>query len=246
MQEAVTIPTNLVTVFHTLTADLGFELPWPNPQDYKPEHSATPILIWGGSSSVGQYAIQVLRYYGHEAIVAVSSKRQHALLHSLGAAHVIDYSVPLDTLLADLGHLGEIPYILDCIGSQSGSVYPISKIARRGTRVAVMLPVIVRDAAVDVEPVYSMEVGECAEWREGVDVRGVRTHFYLQNEFFAGHLQPDIMPALVEEGVVRPNRYRVVEGETMLERAQRALDMLRGKEVSGEKLVWRVSEGEAV
>lgn len=73
-------------------------------------------------------------------------------------------------------------------------------------------------------------------------VRDVRTHSYLENEFFARHLQSDIIPGLVEEGVVKSNRYRVVEGKTMLERAQRALDMLRSKEVSVEKLIWRVTD----
>lgn len=50
------------------------------------------------------------------------------------------------------------------------------------------------------------------------------------------------MPTLLAEGIVKPNRFRVVEGETLLERAQAALDALRNKEVSGERLVWRVSE----
>ncbi len=50
------------------------------------------------------------------------------------------------------------------------------------------------------------------------------------------------MPALLKKGLVKPNAYRIIEGETMLERAQNALDALRRKEVSGNKLVWRVSE----
>lgn len=50
------------------------------------------------------------------------------------------------------------------------------------------------------------------------------------------------MPAMLEQGVIKSNRARVVEGRTFLERAQNALDMLRRKEVSGERLVWRVKE----
>jgi hypothetical protein len=50
------------------------------------------------------------------------------------------------------------------------------------------------------------------------------------------------MLTLLAEGIVKPNRYRVIEGETLLERAQIALDTLRRKEVSGERLVWRVSQ----
>lgn len=50
------------------------------------------------------------------------------------------------------------------------------------------------------------------------------------------------MPELLKRGIIKPNRYRIIEGRTMLERAQKALDALRRKEASGERLVWRVSE----
>jgi hypothetical protein len=46
----------------------------------------------------------------------------------------------------------------------------------------------------------------------------------------------------LRDGVVSPNRYRVVEGATAVERAQNALDILRRRDVSGERLVWRVAE----
>ena len=63
-----------------------------------------------------------------------------------------------------------------------------------------------------------------------------------QNDFFKQHLQPDIMPALLQNGVVTPQRQKIVQGTTLLERAQKAMDMLRRKEASMERLVWRVSE----
>jgi len=50
------------------------------------------------------------------------------------------------------------------------------------------------------------------------------------------------MPALLEDGVVTPQKQRIVEGATLLERAQKAMDMLRRKEASMERLVWRVSD----
>ena len=63
-----------------------------------------------------------------------------------------------------------------------------------------------------------------------------------QNELFKEKLQSEIMPTLLGQGIVKPNKYRVIEGKTLVERAQRALDALRRKEVSGERLVWRISE----
>ena len=59
---------------------------------------------------------------------------------------------------------------------------------------------------------------------------------------FRDHLQSDIMPTMLARGVVKPNARRIIEGKTMLERAQRAINALRRKEASGERLVWRVAD----
>jgi NADPH:quinone reductase-like Zn-dependent oxidoreductase len=66
LQEAVTLPNNFVTVFHSLTTNLSIETPWPRPEGYVPENADRAILVWGGASSVGLYAVQILRYYGCE------------------------------------------------------------------------------------------------------------------------------------------------------------------------------------
>jgi hypothetical protein len=74
---------------------------------------------------------------------------------------------------------GNVPFILDCIGSKDGSLKPLSEVAGKGSKVAVLLPVIVKDASETEAPEYSMDVAGSAPWKEGVDARGVRTHFYL-------------------------------------------------------------------
>lgn len=241
MQEAVTLPNNFVTVFHALTCDLGVEVPWPKAEGWVPRKKDVSILIWGGSSSVGQFALQVLRWYGYEKLVATASRRNHKLVVECGATEVFDYN-DSDVTEQILGG-GDVDLVLDCIGSQSGSLAPISQIANQGTTVAILLPVIVRDASDSEAPIYAMDVEKAANWKEGVVVRGVRTHFWRDNAFFAETLQTEIMPELLRRGVVRPNRRRVVEGKTLLERAEGALGLLRRKEVSGERAVWRVWEG---
>ncbi len=246
MQEAVTLPNNFVTAYHTIVMDLGLPLPWPKPNDYQSEHSDAPILIWGGSSSVGQYALQVLKYFGYRNLLVTASKKHHNLLRSFGATSIFDYNDPevVNLMFKSVKSIEEpaIPFILDCIGSQSGSVTPISRIAQRGTRVAVLLPVIIRDPTEKETPEYTLDAQATASWAEGVGVFGVRTHFYLDNLFHAEHLQPIIMPAMLAQGTVQPNKQRVIEGPNMLARAQAALDTLRRKEISGERLVWRVAE----
>jgi len=240
-QEAVTLPNNFVTVFHAVTTDLELSLTWPRPLS-KPAHAEDPILIWGGSSSVGQYALQILRYYGYTNLLATASKAHHETLKSFGAREVFDYrdADVSNKLLEAAG--GNIRFVLDCIGSKYGSITPVSKMVKRGAKVAILLPVIVKDASETEAPEYEMDVEKSANWAEGVIARGVRTHFYLDNELFKNHLQSEIMPTMLAEGIVKPNKYRIIEGKTLRERAQAAIDALRRKEVSGERLVWRVSE----
>lgn len=248
LQQAVTLPNNFVTAWHTLTKEGGCELRWPKPENYKPQKKDQWILVWGGSSSVGQYILQVLKHYGYENVVATASKAHHERLRTYGARECFDYrnqnvgeEIERFINLQSNGN-GQISFIVDCIGSRTTSVSPISRIAKPGAEVAIMLPVVVKDAAVGVKPELSMDVDEGVSWADGVNRRGVRTHFYLENQFLADKLQPEIMPTLLERGVIQPNEQVIVEGDTLLERAEKALSKLRNKEVSGARLVWRIAE----
>jgi len=51
------------------------------------------LFVYGGSSSVGQYAIQLAKLSGYK-VVTTASKRNHELVKSLGADLVFDVSKP--------------------------------------------------------------------------------------------------------------------------------------------------------
>lgn len=261
MQESVVLGNNFVTVWHTFTKEFGFELPWNGgmPKGRKPRNEEVQtenerkkwILVWGGSSSCGMYGIQVLKYYGYENVIAVAGGKHHETLKRYGAKVCFDYRGEKD-VVDRVGEFikndgGEVGYVFDCIGSLDGSVRPVSKIAEaESCKVAILLPVIVKDAASGIMPEYTMDVLECADWKEGVLPSGVRTHFWMDNKFLAEKLQTQIMPWALATGVVEPNEQRIVAAPTLLERAQKALDMLREKQVSGGRLVWRVAEKEDI
>ena len=46
-----------------------------------------------------------------------------------------------------------------------------------------------RDSSETEDPIYEMDVNKAADWAEGVDVRGVRTHFYLDVSISANAAQ---------------------------------------------------------
>jgi NADPH:quinone reductase-like Zn-dependent oxidoreductase len=118
----VTLPNNFVTVFYAVTEDLGLPLPWPLPNDYQSPQTNNPILIWGGSSSVRQYALQILSYYGSRNLVATASISHHQLLRSFGATRAFDYkSEDVAAQILDFAKSSgrsepTILFVLDCIG----------------------------------------------------------------------------------------------------------------------------------
>jgi NADPH:quinone reductase-like Zn-dependent oxidoreductase len=149
-----------------------------------PPRADEPILVWGAASSAGQQSLQVLKYYGYCHLIATASTVHHDYLRDLGATEVVDYKDPkVAELILEAAAKARgdkrplLPMVIDCIGSQKGSLEAIAKVAQKGSTVAVMLPVILIHATNDRAPEYSMEVAEAASWADGVEVRGVRTHF---------------------------------------------------------------------
>lgn len=179
MQAAATAPAGIATAIHTITKELGLELPWPIAPGWRPKNHDSAILIWSAASSVGMTVLQVLHHWGYTNILAVASEKHHVELLSMGASACFDYH---DNETAQ--HIAEIapsvPYIVDCIGSLDNTLQRLTAVAGSGTRVAVMLPVIVRHATTEEPPIYEMDVNKCltGQWKDGVELVGVRTHFY--------------------------------------------------------------------
>lgn len=129
------------------------------------------------------------------------------MLREMGAAVCFNYTQEgvEERITARQAH---IPYIYDCIGSLKGSLTPLTKIAGEGSKVAVLLPIITARASTAEAPEYEMDVNKVlvGQWDHGVEVRGVRTHYYAANEFLRDHLQPEMMPELLARGIILPNK----------------------------------------
>ncbi|KAG1864815.1 hypothetical protein F4604DRAFT_1492915, partial [Suillus subluteus] len=139
LEAAATIPDNFITAFYTLFDCLGLAPP-TFPISVPPPHAETPILVYGAGATSGQYAVQLLALAGYKRDIATASHRHHSHLKSLGAAHVIDYSVddmPEKILLA----VGKnLRFVLDCISAES-TLKSISSVVSSDGAVALLLPV---------------------------------------------------------------------------------------------------------
>jgi D-arabinose 1-dehydrogenase-like Zn-dependent alcohol dehydrogenase len=87
-QQAASAPIPLLTACQAFY--LRMRLPFPDA-----DNSAVRgkwILIWSGSTAVGQYAIQLAKLAGLK-IATTASPAKHELVKSLGADFVVDYKV---------------------------------------------------------------------------------------------------------------------------------------------------------
>ena len=48
---------------------------------------------------------------------------------------------------------------------------------------------------------------------------------------------PSILPQLLQDGIIKPNPVIVLNEGSMLERAEKALDLLRNNQLSGKKVL---------
>ncbi|OBT54774.1 hypothetical protein VE04_03464 [Pseudogymnoascus sp. 24MN13] len=94
------------------------------------EDNPTPVLVWGGSSSVGAFAIQLARAYSIP-VVTVCSPRNFDLCKSLGAIHVFDYNDE-DVVEKIQSVAPNIAHVFDCIGSQSSSTIASKAVVETG------------------------------------------------------------------------------------------------------------------
>jgi len=97
IEQASTLPLGLATAAEGLygngnRAETNAKRLLPRPWEAGGEDAfkGKSIIVFGGSTSVGQYTLQLLKLSGYSTIIATASLHNTELLRSLGATHVID------------------------------------------------------------------------------------------------------------------------------------------------------------
>ncbi|KAG4440685.1 hypothetical protein IFR05_003831 [Cadophora sp. M221] len=153
LASAATVPNNFCTAFYTLSEKLGIELPWPRLEGFKSINQDMPILVWGASTSVGQYAVQILKYWGYTNVIGIASAKHHDKIKSYGAKHVFDYrDATVVQSIAKLINAQSTPdsiRVFDCVDSKFRSLIHISRIVTQpGSIVAGLLSIVVSNPSV--------------------------------------------------------------------------------------------------
>ena len=130
-ESASTIPLACITAALGLFHQINLPLP--------PSNCEISILIWSGSTSVGQYAIQLAKASGC-FVITTASIHQHNYLKELGADICFDYKDPNVVEKINQITKNNLTYAFDCI-SQKESIKKIcSTLTNQNSQVVTILP----------------------------------------------------------------------------------------------------------
>lgn len=99
----------------------GLSIPIPHNIESLPSRNEEPVLVLGGASSVGKFAVQLLTALGYK-VLASCSPASASLLESLGAAETLDYKLPQAELLEILAVQKRLVRIFDAVASNQDFV----------------------------------------------------------------------------------------------------------------------------
>ncbi|GJE89897.1 zinc-binding alcohol dehydrogenase family protein [Phanerochaete sordida] len=196
-EQAASIPLALATaalaLYNQQPHGIGFDAPWEAAGRGK--YAGEPIVILGGSSSVGQHAIQLARLSGFSPIITTASLHNSALLKSLGATHVIDRAAPLSELAQAVQAITSKPItvVYDAISDPDTQNAGYDMLAPGGTLV------IVHCRAVDAAKVTSeKEILYILGSVQFAEHRAIGKSLYAR------------LTGLLESGEIKPNQVEVL------------------------------------
>ncbi|KAF4630135.1 hypothetical protein G7Y89_g8006 [Cudoniella acicularis] len=229
-EDAATLPTAINTTVLALFWSMKIPMFFIDTLTEKP----FPVLVYGGSTSVGTMAIQVLRRCGLKPITTCSPKN-FDFVKSYGAEAAFDYRSP--TCAADIKKYTKngLAYVIDCITDDSTMKICYEALGRAGGRYVGMDPFSPVIAA-------SRKVVK-ADWVVAFRITGMPCNWpapftsEADPELFESVLPfYDSMEKLVAAREIKTHPARVSNGG--LEAIIDGVGMLRRKEISAEKLVY--------
>jgi NADPH:quinone reductase-like Zn-dependent oxidoreductase len=135
-EEAAQLGVGPLTALQCLHQSL--ELPSPF-EAIRPRDSQRTILIWGGASSIGQYAIQFAKLGGLRVLTTASPKN-FALVRGLGADEVFDYrdESVVEKIRAATGNALDIA--VDTVSEGKTAEQVTGAMGNKGGKVATIIP----------------------------------------------------------------------------------------------------------
>lgn len=221
--DAATLALNPFTAFAGLFGKgtfggLGIPPPFGSEESKAFHYEAQKILIIGGGTACGKFAIQFSRFLGIGTIVVVASKssKSEAELKKLGATHVIDRHLSFDEISSQIQEIvgDDLVYAFDCINGEKGGLTLGAKALSSTKRGA--LAILVSAGTVDE--------AKLGEKKAGWERRGVLAHPTALPEINKPYW--DHLLGWIEDKVITPTPYSVIDGLDA-DKVNEALDKYR-------------------
>ncbi|TFY76419.1 hypothetical protein EWM64_g7593 [Hericium alpestre] len=208
--EAATLPSNIATAAIGIYGGrldppgargpyqgAGYTAPWTEGGIGKYKYQ--PIVVIGGSSSVGQYAIQLAKLSGFNPIITTASTSNEEYCKRAGATHVIDYhATPYSALPAAVSQITTEPVelVYAAISSEEAQRAALEVVAKSGYVVLTLPPTI----------------GALGERSDGMKVIFVMGSVNVPENYEFGDKMYAALPGLLARGDIKPNRTEVLLG----------------------------------
>lgn len=205
----------------------GLPAPWDEGGDKVGKGKS--IVILGGSSSVGQYTVQLARLSGFERIITNSSAAHHDHISDLGAHVVLDRSATPEDFVAATNGL-PIEFVYDAISNaetQAQGVKILQASKTQNSRVITVMPVIESAQELSQQGDVKVSINNILGLGSSPALR------YLSEPLMKNLGGED---GYIARGLYTPNRVTISEGGVA--KLDEALE-LNKRGVSGQKVVIR-------
>ncbi|KAF9872129.1 zinc-binding oxidoreductase [Colletotrichum karsti] len=194
----------------------------------------TPLLIWGGSSVVGHFAIQLAKMYGYE-VVTTCSPRNFNQAKLSGASHVFDYN---DEHVTEKirASVPELKYAFDTIGNRTSSATAATALQGQAGHLCTVRPGKANTENVP-STVHVSDVFVFTAFPTAHTYRG-KAHWPINmpNHEMSVEFHNQI-PGLLSEGNLKPPAIDVL-GNLSPEVIEEAMNINRDGKISGQKVVF--------
>ncbi|KAE8376088.1 putative zinc-binding dehydrogenase family oxidoreductase [Aspergillus bertholletiae] len=193
----------------------------------------TSVLVWGGSTSVGLYSIQIASLYGFNVITTCSSHNAE-LVRSYGAKYVFDYKD--EKVVEEIRKIApEIYHAFDTVGNQGSSSTASRVFGDRQGNICTVRPGKANTEGVSEK----IQVTDVLVWTAFLKEHRYGTFHWPASETdheLASELFEKLGPWL-EEGTIKPNVTKALSG---LDAVSGGFQEYRDGKISAYKIVYRI------
>lgn len=215
--DAVTLPLCIFTPALGLYYKTGANLTPPWDAEGKGKYKGQAAVVFGGASSVGQFAILLLKLSGFSEIITTASPSNEDLVKSLGATHFIDRNAPVEPAVKAIATC-PVTIVVDAVSAADTQASGFDIVAPGGALITFL----------------GNQVPEDKQKEKNASIYPVEAVFTAENEPFR-RLYYSKLTKFVEENHIPPTKVEILPGG--LNGITAGLERLEKNQVSGAKLV---------